>query len=285
MTVVDTEGRRTPPLVAAAFGLIIVLLLVSIGLQAGVINPTTQSNHSELSSQGAEIKEVACATAESAANAFRVRSEDPRTGKLETVSHFLTRMLAQRHQLKTALPLGCTSARGFPPFRLQVDKALREIDTILSTHPTVERRHTGTATPRAAAGRPAGAATSEGGDAALSLSTGHSQSAPGDGGHEGSRSGGHGGVTGITPAHQGGRQDTGPAAPPPAAPTSASSSQSSTSSTSSTTESTVVEPAPEPVTNGVGHLVEGVGTTVEEVGGTVNETVCGLTGALGAPCG
>jgi len=151
------DATKTPPVLAGLLGLIVVLLLVSIALQAGVVNPTAQSTQSE-------VRRIACAIAEQTANGSRVRTEDPKSHELETRKHFLTRLLAQRHTLIIAAGTGCASAPGFPPFDVQVARALREIDRILGYRPSRDRqaqaRGHGVAAPATQPASPALAVTS-----------------------------------------------------------------------------------------------------------------------------
>lgn len=117
--------------VGTVIGIVIALFFLFF-----VVNPTTQENHTDLKSQGNTLRDVACAQAQSTANAFRYRQVGPNE-KLESVEHFKIRMVSQRGALIAALPLNCPSSPNFPPFKLQVARALAEIEAIL--HP--RQRH------------------------------------------------------------------------------------------------------------------------------------------------
>ena len=266
-----TDNRpRELPLALIAIGVVIVLQVLGIVLQAVVLNPTTQSNQTALNSQGTEIRAVACAQAESTANAFRFRQIGP-NGKTESRDHFVTRMLAQQHTLEAAQHIGCTSAKGFPPFEKQVARALHEISVIIGADHTHR--------PTSAASKPGSPDTSPvrtaapGGDA-TSAQTGSSQ----PGRHEG---GSGGSEETHQPAHHhqapvSGEQGSGGEGVPSTPPTKEASSTSSQSSSSQTTErveSTSVEKASPEAAAPVGGAVGGV---VEEAGAAVGGTVEGV---------
>lgn len=113
------------------------LILIAILLVVFVVNPTTQENQSGLREQQRTIREqqttlhaVICAQAQSTANVYRFRSLTP-SGDVEGIRHFLTRMQAQEQTLKLSRGLGCKSSPGFPPFEVQIRRALFEIRRIL----------------------------------------------------------------------------------------------------------------------------------------------------------
>jgi len=280
MTAQTSEGRGWP-IAIILLAVVAVLQVGGIALQAGVLNPTAQSNRTDLRTQGAEIRAVACAQAESTANAFRFRQIGP-NGKTESREHFVTRMLAQKHTLEAAQGIGCHSAKGFPPFERQVARALHEIAVILGADHQMHHR---TAAARGPLGESGVLSAAQGGDAS-DAQPGHSQPGRHEGGsgeagrpehHAPPVSGEHGGSGGGVPS-------SAPSSPP----TSSSSQSSSSQTTERTTESTVVETAPSapvaPVTEGIGKVLEGVGTTVQETGEAVDETVHGVTCTIGIAC-
>lgn len=114
----------------------IVALTVAVILQIFVLNPKADRNRMEIIGVGTVVRRVICAQAATTANATRIRLSDP-DGEVEGVRHFLTRMLAQRYTLRLSKGLNCASAPGFPPFEVQVRRALREIREILAQYPAV----------------------------------------------------------------------------------------------------------------------------------------------------
>lgn len=119
-------------------GITILALIVAVGLILFQVNPSTESNRESLNIQERELAEqqnrlqgIICAQAQTTANAFRFRSLTP-SGEVETVQHFLVRILAQQQTLKLSRGLACESAPGLPSFEKQVRKALKEIAIILS---------------------------------------------------------------------------------------------------------------------------------------------------------
>lgn len=113
-------------------------LLVAIGLIVFQVNPSTESNERSIERQAAQLEDqqgrlqgIICAQAQTTANAFRFRSLTP-SGEVETVQHFLVRILAQQQTLQLSRGLACKSAPGLPSFEKQVRNALKEIAIILS---------------------------------------------------------------------------------------------------------------------------------------------------------
>lgn len=264
----------TPPVLAGLLGLIVLLLLVSIGLQAGVVNPTAQSTQSE-------VRQIACAIAEQTANGSRVRTENPKTGEVETREHFLTRMLAQRHTLLIASGTGCDSAPGFPPFDVQVARALREINQILGYRPrTLD-----------ATGEPTS------GDApAASGGSGHpTASAPPVNGSTGSAGPGQGGSDAApAPANPGtpapvtpqeAASDPTPAAPSPSPTATQPPSTPSNGGSTVTNPASPVIPTSPPETPAAPAVDPGVvQSTIERVDGAVTPTVCAVAEVLRGTC-
>lgn len=254
MSAAIEDARKTPPVLAGLLSLIIVLLLVSIGLQAGVINPTAQSTQSE-------VRQIACAIAEQTANASRVRTEDPKTGELESRRHFLTRMLAQRHTLLIARGTGCDSAPGFPPFEVQVARALQEINGLLG----YRRR------PSEVAGVGLTPTASSGGDAPTGQ-TGTLLPGPREGGSNGDvgdgkrRGGGEGGSGGHGK----------PPAPSPSPAPVPSESTSPSSPGRSGDAPGNPEPPASPSTGTVPSTLEATGGAVKEVGEGAGKAVEGV---------
>ena len=248
-----TETEHGFPVNTSLLVLITGLLLWAVIIQGGVLNPTIQSTQNE-------VRGLACAVAEQTANAARVRTEDPRTGELETREHFLTRMLAQRHTLLVAKDIGCKSAPGFPPFDVQVATALREINQILGYRK---------ARPKQSPYRPS---ASSGGDAPQAGSTGSQPSGPreggsvGDGETEQPRGGGGGGSGGGQAKPPAGTTTTADPAPVPSAPSPSPSPGRSSDAPGD----------PEPKGDPPGALP----STVESVGGVVKEAGEGVGGAV-----
>jgi hypothetical protein len=261
-----TNSDRPPVLLIGMLVAILGILLYAVIIQGGVVNPTIQRTQSE-------VREVVCAQAESTANAFRFRQVGP-DGKIESREHFLTRMLAQRHVLLIAKDVSCKSAPGFPPFEVQVDRALKQINGILGYRrqsPTSEGGAEQTA--------------SAGGDAAQTGSTGYQQPGPreegssGDVGDEQQQGGGGGGSGGHqpktpTPAPSP-SPETVPAPSPQSSPGRSGDApgdpEPPASSSTGTVHSTV-----EAAGGAVKEAGEGVGGAVEGVGKGVD---CALRGA------
>lgn len=121
---------KRPPIVLGLAGLTVLLILGSFLIVVTQVNPGVSRNENEIRSQQLTLHSIICAQAQSTANAYRYRSLTP-SGKVEPIRHFLTRMQAQQQTLRLSRGLGCESAPGFPPFRLQLRRALAQIHRIL----------------------------------------------------------------------------------------------------------------------------------------------------------
>lgn len=136
---------RRPPVVlgmavitALALVLAVVLIVFQVNPQQDATQRGVDRQQRELAEQVREINMIICSQAQTTANAYRFRSLTP-SGDIEPISHFLTRMQAQRQTLRLSRGRNCAVAPGFPPFELQLERALREINGILS-HFDAEQR-------------------------------------------------------------------------------------------------------------------------------------------------
>lgn len=127
--------RRPPVVIGLAVGTV-ALILATLLLLVFNVSPGVNTNQKEIRAQRIRLAvtietthRVICAQAQSAANSFRFRSLTP-SGKIESPQHFLTRMQAQRQTLLLSLEANCQSSPGFPPFKIQVRRALEEIRQI-----------------------------------------------------------------------------------------------------------------------------------------------------------
>jgi hypothetical protein len=113
-------------------------LLVAVGLIIFQVNPQQDTNARNLNSQQRElarqvqdINAIICSQAQTTANAYRFRSLTP-SGRVEPIRHFLTRLQAQRQTLRLSRGRECAVPEGFPPFDMQLERALDEINAILA---------------------------------------------------------------------------------------------------------------------------------------------------------
>lgn len=120
-------------------------LVVAVGLILFQVNPQQDTNARNLSSQQRELAHqvhdlngIICSQAQSTANAYRFRSLTP-SGRVEPIEHFLTRMQAQRQTLRLSRGRDCAVAPGFPPFEMQLERALDQINKILSQFSAKEK--------------------------------------------------------------------------------------------------------------------------------------------------
>lgn len=120
-------------------------LIVAVGLIIFQVNPQQDTNarnlnaqQRELARQVRDINGIICAQAQTTANAYRFRSLTP-SGKAEPIRHFLTRMQAQRQTLQLSRGRDCAVAPGFPPFEFQLERALEQINRILSRFSAKQR--------------------------------------------------------------------------------------------------------------------------------------------------
>lgn len=133
--------NKTAIAIFGTFGFVCLALLVAILVQLLILNPKADTNQTEIKGVGKAVQLVICAQAQSSANSYRVRTTAP-DGSLEPIPHFITRMLAQRQTLSLARGLGCANTPGFPPFEMQISRALNEIRGILNGFRPEQRKAT-----------------------------------------------------------------------------------------------------------------------------------------------
>lgn len=129
---------RRPPVVLGMAVITVVALFVAVALIVFQVNPQSATNarnlnsqQRELASQVHDLNAIICSQAQTTANAYRFRSLTP-SGRVEPIEHFLTRMQAQRQTLRLSRGRDCAVAPGFPPFEMQLERALDQINKILS---------------------------------------------------------------------------------------------------------------------------------------------------------
>lgn len=130
---------RRPPVVLALAVITVLALLVAVGLILFSVNPTTQSNQSEINRAVESQHAIICAQVQNTANAYRFRSLTP-SGDVEPIRHFLTRMQAQRQTLRLVKGFECESAPGFLPVGMQIRRALNQIKRILAHFAPEQRK-------------------------------------------------------------------------------------------------------------------------------------------------
>lgn len=110
-----------------------IVCMVAAGFSAGYALTSREqlkSAKTELAGQIETNQLVVCSSARSTALAFR-EPQVSSDGTPEPQEHFINRMLAQRSTLQLAVPLHCTSLKGFATFPYLRAKALYEIQMVL----------------------------------------------------------------------------------------------------------------------------------------------------------
>lgn len=137
---------RRPPVVLGMAVITALALIVAVALIVFQVNPQQDETQSglkqqqmELAQQIKNINAIICSQAQVYANAYRFRTLTP-SGNVEPVRHFLTRMQAQRQTLELSQGRDCPVAPGFPPFEFQLERALQQIERILSSFSAQQRK-------------------------------------------------------------------------------------------------------------------------------------------------